>query len=66
MNVKKETSSKIDFFEDELQTFREIYKERFKTFTADERTYFSSKIKNIQKNLEYYNEVLKIIKKGER
>lgn len=61
MNVKNITKDKLKFYINQLEDFNNILKARGESFNADEREYFAHKIININKNIEYYTEILNIM-----
>ncbi|MCY6957823.1 hypothetical protein [Clostridium brassicae] len=64
MNVKNITKYKLKFYINQLEDFNNILEKRGKSFNADEREYFAHKIVSINKNIEYYTEILNIMEVG--
>lgn len=64
MNVKSTTKDKLKFYINQLEDFNNIFLERGESFNTDEREYFAHKIVSINKNIEYYTEILNIMEVG--
>lgn len=58
MNLKSKTSSKLDYYKKRLEDLRECLKSNL---TKDALHYCNDEIVKAENNIEYYEEILKIL-----